>query len=103
MLTNVSELLAASIIRTMIEEVGICTAETSVNFFATIRRSIPQGCHVHYRTYNLKNCLSAEAQWGGWTKFPKTSYFEWMLNERCGHPRGRKNDVEEREKRKEGK
>jgi hypothetical protein len=44
MLTDVSEELAASISRAMMEAES--TSETSVNFYQTTRRNIPQDSHL---------------------------------------------------------
>jgi hypothetical protein len=43
--TNVSEVLAASIIRVMIMGAA-STSETSVNFYQTTRRNIPEDSHL---------------------------------------------------------
>jgi hypothetical protein len=108
MFTNVSELLAASIIRTMMEEVGLRTAETSVNIFATIRSSIPEGCHVHFRAHNLKkNVYPLKRSGEAGPSFRKPVISNGCLTNAADileyGGRCRKNDVEEREKRKEGK
>jgi hypothetical protein len=42
--TNVSEVLAASIIRTMMEAAS--TSETLVNFYQTTRRYNPEDSHI---------------------------------------------------------
>jgi NADPH-dependent 7-cyano-7-deazaguanine reductase QueF len=47
-LTNVSEELTPSIIRAMMEAAN--TSETSVNFYQTTRRNIPEDSH------HLNNC-----------------------------------------------
>jgi hypothetical protein len=52
--TNVSEVLAASIIALMMEAAR--TSETSVNFYHTTRRNIPEDSHLHTRRReNLKS------------------------------------------------
>jgi hypothetical protein len=51
---EVSEVLAASIIRAMMEAGS--TSETSVNFYQTTRRNNPQDSHLHTRRReNLKS------------------------------------------------
>jgi hypothetical protein len=45
--TDVSEVLAASIIRAMMEAAS--TSETSVNFYQTTRRNISEDSHLHAR------------------------------------------------------
>jgi hypothetical protein len=62
--TDVSEVLAASIIRVLSKELTLrislmieaaSTCETSVNFYHTTRRSIPEDIHLHTpRLGNLK-------------------------------------------------
>jgi hypothetical protein len=47
MFTDVSEVLAACIIRAMMEAASI--SETSVNFYQTIRRNNPEDSHLHTR------------------------------------------------------
>jgi hypothetical protein len=61
--TDVSEMLVASIIRKMMEATS--TSETSVNFYQTIRRNIPEDSHLHTRRReNLKSHLfSFQSQW----------------------------------------
>jgi hypothetical protein len=50
--TDVSEVLAASIIRVM---EAASTSENSVNFYQTTRHNIPEDCHLHTRRReNLK-------------------------------------------------
>jgi hypothetical protein len=52
--TDVSEALAVSIIRAMMEAVR--TSETSVNFYQSTRRNIPEEIHLHTRRReNLKS------------------------------------------------
>jgi hypothetical protein len=52
--TDVSELLNASSIMTMMEAVS--TSETSVNFYPTTRRKIPEDSQLHTRRReNLKS------------------------------------------------
>jgi hypothetical protein len=49
-------LLAASIIRTLMEKASI--SETSVNFYKTTRRNVPEDSHLHIRRReNLKTQL----------------------------------------------
>jgi hypothetical protein len=45
-LADVSEVLTASIIRAMVME-AISTSETSVNFYQTTRRSVPEDSHLY--------------------------------------------------------
>jgi hypothetical protein len=45
--TNVSDVLAASIIRAMTMEAAR-TSKTSVNFYQTTRRYNPKDSHLHY-------------------------------------------------------
>jgi hypothetical protein len=54
-LTNVSEVLAASVIKAMMEAAR--TSETSVNFYQTTRHNTPEdGSHLHTRRReNLKS------------------------------------------------
>jgi hypothetical protein len=55
-LTDVSEVLTASIMRAMM--VAVSTSETSVNFYETARRNIPEHSHIHTRRRgNLKSQL----------------------------------------------
>jgi hypothetical protein len=54
MLTDVSEVRTASIIRAMMETVH--TSETSVNIYLTTRQYIPEDCKLHTRRReNLKS------------------------------------------------
>jgi hypothetical protein len=54
--TNVSELLAASIIALMMEAAS--TSEMSVNFYQTMWHNNPEGCHLHtHCCENLKSHL----------------------------------------------
>jgi hypothetical protein len=46
-LTDVSEVLAASIIRAILVKEAASTSETSVNFYQTTRRNIPEGGHLY--------------------------------------------------------
>jgi hypothetical protein len=53
-ITNVSEVLTASIIRALVME-AVITSETSVNFYQTARRNNPEDSHLHTRRReNLK-------------------------------------------------
>jgi hypothetical protein len=56
-MTDVSEALTASIIRTIAPMMeGIRTSETSVNFYPTTWRNIPEDSHFHIRRHqNLKS------------------------------------------------
>jgi hypothetical protein len=57
-ITDVSEVLATSIIIAMVME-SASTSETSVNFYRTTRRNIPQDSHLHTRRReNLKSHLN---------------------------------------------
>jgi hypothetical protein len=49
MFINVSEVLAASIIRAIIALMmeAASTSETSVNFYQTLRRNNPEDSHLH--------------------------------------------------------
>jgi hypothetical protein len=48
----------ASIMRGMLMMEAVRTSETSVNFYETTRRNIPEGCHLHTRRReNLKSHL----------------------------------------------
>jgi hypothetical protein len=54
--TDVSEELAASIIKTitlMMETVS--TSETSVNYYQTTRRNIPEDSHLHKYSFETEN------------------------------------------------
>jgi hypothetical protein len=46
-LTDVSEVLIASVIALMMEAVS--TSQTSANFYQTTRRNIPEDSHLHIR------------------------------------------------------
>jgi hypothetical protein len=49
--------------RLMMEAVS--TSETSVNFYETTRRSIPEGCYIHTRRReNLKSHMTLVNRWG---------------------------------------
>jgi hypothetical protein len=53
-LTDISEVLSASIIR------ALSTTETSVSFYAATRRNIPEDGHLHIRCLeNLNSPLTA--------------------------------------------
>jgi hypothetical protein len=78
-LTHVSQLLTASIISAittvMIEAVS--TSETSVNFYQTTRRNIPEDSHLHTRMHeNVNNLLwfAPETKFGPELRFAKHSY-----------------------------
>jgi hypothetical protein len=55
--TDVSEVLTASIIRAIARTMEVVnTSETSVKFYQTTRRDIPEGSHLHTRRReNLKS------------------------------------------------
>jgi hypothetical protein len=68
--TDVSEILAVSIIRAML---AASTSETSVNFYQTTGRNIPEESHLHTDLcYNLRSQQSTEL-WIRQSKIQKNS------------------------------
>jgi alpha/beta superfamily hydrolase len=57
MLTDVSEVRTAFIIKATMKEVR--TSETSVTFYEPTRRDVPESCHFHTRHHeNLKSHIT---------------------------------------------
>jgi hypothetical protein len=60
--TDVSEMLAASIIRALMAE-AVSTSETSFSIYQTTRRNIPEDTHLHTRSReNLKSSECKDAK-----------------------------------------
>jgi hypothetical protein len=62
MLTDISEVCTASIIRVMME--AVCTSEMSVNIYLTTQQYIPEDSKLHIRHHeNLKSHIPNSAFW----------------------------------------
>jgi hypothetical protein len=66
--TNVSEVLAASIIKAMMMMEALSTSKTLVNFYQTTRCNNPENSHLHTR--RRENLKSHSFDW---------LFFDWYL------------------------
>jgi hypothetical protein len=70
-MTDFSEILIASITRAKMME-PVSTSETSVNFYQTTWRSIPEDSHLYIRRY--VNMKSRSYKWGNLSAYQRNIF-----------------------------